>query len=629
MKKYIRYLCLALLGLFLWDPALAQPAQTPHHSESVFVDLGTHDGLVTDRKQIQEDRSFTYFPEDYKVIRETVRAGAVPWMQVLFDEGANLGEHSYVIITSLYDRDFQYFNAKSLKDWYFRSAFFKGNAVEVELYVAPNEQDISLRIVGMTVGEFLGDDINVMTGRTQCGPTDDRSSTSIPMRDGRLMPLGCTGWTTAGGFYLTAGHCVNVSSSSLQIMEFDVPASLCNGTTQPAAVTNQYPVNYGHRDWQEAGVGDDWGIYDVNANSNTGLTPNEARRSYYHLTKANPSASIQIRGFGTDDVPVGCTGYRNADNQTLQWHTGTNLGENVTSSTDIDWEYQTDTEGGNSGSAVRASGVLPDADLHHAIGIHTHGGCTNPLGSGGNHGTSFEADDTEIGMNTFWQTEVEYVDVDHHLSNVTGTSVWPHYSLQNALNQANAGHGPAISALELILIAGSNRLSNSSTESGGVYAESISYSGATNGVLLRRTVGAVKIGPFATASPPPVPTSPEEMGPTDPVTDIVRDPELQGHIPIGPSLQEGAFTLAEFAKVYPNPFTGETTLEFLFNEDRQMTIRLVNALGQQVMTLAENQVHDAGLHRIMIDGSKLTAGIYYVVMEGPDYREMIKISRFE
>jgi V8-like Glu-specific endopeptidase len=609
--------CLAVF-LLLGVAVKAQIATAPHHTESYFKDFGTHDGIDTDRKHWNADGTFEYLPEDYKHLKETVRAGAAPWIQLSFDN-VNLGENSYVLITSHFDRDYQYFNAKSLSDWSNHSAFFKGNAVDVELFVAPNEDDISLRVVEITVGEFLGDDLNAMMDRSQCGPTDDRLGSGIPMRDGRLMPLGCTGWTTGAGFYLTAGHCLNVSSGSLQIMEFDVPASLCSGTTQPAAVNDQYPVNYSSRVFQEAGIGDDWGIYDMNANSNTGLTPNEARRSYYHLTKANPTATIQIRGYGTDDVPVGCTGFRNADNQTLQFHSGPNLGENVTSANDIDWEYQADTEGGNSGSAIRSI----DPDLHHAIGIHTHAGCGTTTG---NHGTSFEADDTEAGMNSYWQTQVEYVDVDHHLASATGTSVLPHQSLQNALNQANAGHGPAVSALELILIAGSNVLSNGAAGSGGVYAESISYSGATNGVVLRRTVGAVKIGPNATAPPPAAPTGPEALGIVDPGTELVKDPGTHVQFPIGPSLEEGTFSLTEYSKVYPNPFNGSATVEFLLNAEREMKIYVVNALGQTIRVLADNQLLEVGMHKIELDGSSMGAGMYYVVLEGGDFREMHKIT---
>ena len=110
-----------------------------------------------------------------------------------------------------------------------------------------------------------------------------------------------------------------------------------------------------------------------------------------------------------------------------------------------------------------------------------------------NYGTSFESNDLEAAMNTYVQTQVEYVDVGHFQSWTFGTSVRPHFSIQTACNQANAGNG---AGRELILIAGSN---NQGSSDAGVYAETFNYSGLTNGVLLKRTVGAVKIGPNATA----------------------------------------------------------------------------------------------------------------------------------
>jgi V8-like Glu-specific endopeptidase len=607
MTRIINYLTCLAVFLLLGVAAKAQPATVPHHTETCFKDLGIHDGNVTDRQIFNHaDGSYSWYAEDYKIIRETVRAGAAPWFQLKFDD-VNLGEHSYMIITSRYDRDYQYFNAKSIADWHNHSALFKGNAVDIELFVAPNEKDITLRVTGLIVGEFVSnDDLQQMLARTQCGPNDDRMASGYPYVDGRLMSFGCTGWITAAGFYLTAGHCEVLLSSST-IFEFNVPPSLSNGTTQPASVNDQYPVNYTTSVGQNAGTGDDWGIFSCGVNSNTGHTPAEHQRAYYHLSKDLNPPNMFIRGFGVD---VGTA------NQTLQYHTGPANGETVTSATDIYWEYQADTEGGNSGSANLTNGL--SGVNFHSVGIHTHGGCatTNPP-TGYNKGTSFEADDTEQGMNVFFQTQVEYVDNGHYtVFTPLGTSVRPHTSVQTAASQANAGHG---SGRELILIAGSN------AGLGGLYQEAFSYSGATNGVTLRRTVGRVVIGPAAGTNPPP-PVDPDAESRPWVSTELMPG---NAQFPLGPSLTEGAFTLEEFTKVYPNPFTGETTLEFLLNEDRQMTIHLVNALGQQVMTLAENQVHDAGLHRIMIDGSALTAGIYYVVMEGPDYREMIKVSRFE
>lgn len=502
-----------ILFFFCPDVVNSQTAETPFHKETIAYDFGTLNGkpvnngilawadFFNDYKTPAGTRSFP--PDSYLKFNTSVMASKdAPWVRLRFSN-VNLGQNSYLVIISDFDQDKQYFNGNTISEWQNQTAFFKGNALTVEVYVAPGETNISLQIDDMTVGEFYGN----QPLPDLCG-SDNRVSSSYPYMDGRILPIGCTGWIGAGGFYFTAGHCVNVSSNNLQVIQFNVPASLCDGTLVPSAIADQYPIIYSSRVYQEADIGNDWGLFNCGANSSTGLTPVEAQRAYYHLSKNLNPAIIQIRGFGTDHTPSGCTGYYNSDSQTLQYDSGSSLGEHFNGSNDVYWEYLVDTEGGNSGSAIKAnvSGIS-----NTAIGIHTHGGCNPP--STGNKGTSFEADDTEAAMNSYWQSQSEYVDGGHHLGSSVGSSVKPNVSVQNAINQANAGHGPGTSNLELILVAGSNN------GSGGIYDEAITYSGASNGVVIRRTVGAVKIGPSASDqvenNEPTIPNS-------DPATKIIQ-----------------------------------------------------------------------------------------------------------
>lgn len=493
MKNLIIKSCFGAVLFLMMNQLIGQPAGAYFHKESVNISFGTHKGMSIDEldatgavlpeNQPSPARTIAFPSSSYTIIEEHLNTlDHAPWLQLVFGF-VNLGENSYLVITSDFDLDQQFFNQQSIEEWMFHSAFFKGESVSVQLYVAPGDNDVSAEITEIIAGEYND---GIPLPLSLCG-ADNRVASSFPNIDGRLMPLGCTGWICSGGFYITAGHCLDVTSPNLQIMEFDVPASLANGTTQPAAVEDQYPVTYSSRVFQNVQIGDDWGLYNCGANSNTGLTPAQARRTYYHLSKDVAPATFRVRGFGVDQTPPGTTGFGNAQNQTLQYHDGPSLGENVISATRVFWEYQVDTEGGNSGSAIHGAGT---PDFFTSVGIHTNAGCS---ATDGNTGTGFEADDTENAMNAFWQTETEFVDIDHHLASVEGTTVRPHEFLQFALNQANAGHGPAVSALELIQVAGSNN------NSGGVYPQAISYSGATNGVVIRRAVGAVKIGPAAVA----------------------------------------------------------------------------------------------------------------------------------
>ena len=494
MKQMIKksfFLAVLVLGV---NQLFAQTANAPFHYETVNVNFGTQNGMNIDEldasgallPEIQPSpaRTIAFPVSSYLVLQENVSTtDHAPWMQLVFGD-VNLGENSYLVITSDFDQDKQFFNNQSIEEWMYHSAFFKGESVTIQLYVAPGDENVVVEVDQVIAGEYVD---GIAMPLSLCG-ADNRVASGFPNIDGRLMPLGCTGWISGAGFYITAGHCLDVTSPNLQIMEFDVPASLSNGTTQPAAVEDQYPVTYSSRVFQNVQIGDDWGIYNCGTNSNTGLTPAQARRTYLHLSKDVAPPTMRVRGFGTDETPPGSSGFRNAQSQTLQYHDGPSLGENVVSATRVIWEYQVDTEGGNSGSAIHGAGT---PDFFTAVGIHTNAGCS---ATDGNTGTGFEADDTEAAMNVFYQSEVEYVDVDHHLSSITGTSCLPHQSLQTALNQANAGHGPGLAALELVQVAGSNN------GAGGIYQQAISYSGATNGVVIRRSVGAVKIGPNAVAA---------------------------------------------------------------------------------------------------------------------------------
>jgi hypothetical protein len=492
MNKITILLLLPLLA-FTSGSLKSQPADVPYHYQDVAVDFGVKQGKELTARMIEYSRYFYYNktkartlpfpPESYITISEDIKVKEVaPWIRLRFSD-INLGENSYLEITSFQDNDVQYFNSQSLDEWENQTAFFAGNGVNIKLHIAPGDRNIAAKVKELTIGEFLG---NQVPTDYLCY-SDSRYSSGYPNVDGRILPIGCTGWVTAGGFYITAGHCLNVTSYDLQVIQFNVPESLCDGTLVPCSIQDQYPIIFSSRVYQELDAGDDWGIFNVGTNSNSGKTPAETERSYYHLSKSLAPSYILVRGFGTDQNPSGCTGSYNSYSQTLQYDIGSSLGEYFNGSSDVYFEYLVDTQGGSSGSVLQSSGI--SGVSAHAIGVHTHGGCSPP--SYGNKGTSFEADDTEAAMNSYWQSNCEYVDEGHHFSSTIGSSVLPHESIQTALNQADAGHGPGVSALELIMVAGSNN------GSGGVYNESVSYSGASNGVVIRRSVGAIKIGPGA------------------------------------------------------------------------------------------------------------------------------------
>ena len=65
----------------------------------------------------------------------------------------------------------------------------------------------------------------------------------------------------------------------------------------------------------------------------------------------------------------------------------------------------------------------------------------------------------------------------------------------------------------------------------------------------------------------------------------------------------------------PNPTRGETTLAFRLASEQTVTVRVFNAIGQQVAVLADAQAFAAGEHALRFDGARLAAGVYVARIE--------------
>lgn len=234
---------------------------------------------------------------------------------------------------------------------------------------------------------------------TICGANDDRTSSNHKF-SGRIMPIGCTGWIIESGAILTAGHCIG---SGTQTLEFNVPPSLSNGTTVSPSIQHQYKVITSSIVDGYTGVGNDWAVFKVEPNTQTGKTPLQAQGGGFKISKTANPASVEIAGYGVDGPApsFGRTPPRNADNQTLQTHSGALTSHVDNGTTNAVIRYEVDTQGGNSGSPVYGAG-------NTAIGIHTNGGCTSS-GGGSNAGTSFRNDSLWSAISTPVSTSGWYI----------------------------------------------------------------------------------------------------------------------------------------------------------------------------------------------------------------------------
>lgn len=422
-------LAAALTAIGANEAATATPPIAPRHTRV----HREHSGLHTNREA-----------EAVMAFQTMIITNDSPWMRIHFGE-VNLGANSWIEFTSLWDDGWQKLDGESIVKWNHASAYLNGDRVLVRLYVAPGDEGVFVNIDHLTVGEFAGAD-GLEELRSLCGADDRVASTDN--RVGRLYIGGCTAWRVTTGAFLTAGHCVDFdpdqSGPQLPdgvldlngVVEFNVPASLPNGTTVAANPDDQYPINTTGVQWrfdgEGQGLGKDWSVFGVFENSNTGLLPHEAYGFPFRMTRENPAANntMRITGFGLDNTPPGSTGGRNAQNFTNQTDSGPYLSESV-SGANIWHSYQVDTTGGNSGSPIiwLTNGLT--------VGIHTNAGCGTTTG---NNGTSFEVDALEIALRTFIHTNARFVDVGHPLPVVaSGSAYRPFPTVTAAVSNVPSG----------------------------------------------------------------------------------------------------------------------------------------------------------------------------------------------
>jgi V8-like Glu-specific endopeptidase len=335
-----------LLALIFSTTAFGQTAPLEYYIQTYQLESGYYDG------------NGVIGSNPANAFTAVVELHDVPWIQLHFS-GANLGRESYIIITSLYDGKWQKLDAVSIQQWQFYSAFFNGSSVKIELFLAPTDRRVFINVDEIVVGEWA----QGYPSYSICGPTDDRIPSDQPATS-RLLNIGCTAWIIPNGKFVSAGHCLDGSGAN--IVEFNVPPSLPNGTIQHPGPEDQYSVDVTTKIFTNGGIGNDWGVFEVFPNSITGLMPKNAQNAYWPLVQDLGPDSIRITGYGVDD---------GAANQTQQTHIGPNAGSSGTT-----MRYVTDTQGGNSGSPV-INGLT-----NVAVGVHTHGGCTSS--GGNNNGTS-------------------------------------------------------------------------------------------------------------------------------------------------------------------------------------------------------------------------------------------------
>jgi hypothetical protein len=422
----------------------------PYRTIAYTLDSGVHDG---DAAQSGERIAF----------RQVIRIDGADWLRIHV-AAYQLGQASYLTLTSLEDQGVQRFDATSLPDWSNTSAFFNGDAVELALHVASADQDVFVRVDQVLAGQPTPAPVSVDLGvkpATLCGE-DNRVASEFDRREGRLSTLNtgplafCTAWLVSNGALLTAGHCADddpddngpmrpdgvLDWTNNTVVEFNVPASNANGAINFASPNDQYPVNLGAVAWRfdgdVQGFGKDWVVFGVNANSNTRLRPHP-RQGFFRMTYQLPAggSTIRVTGYGVDNTPAGATGGENAQTRTNQTSSGP-YNANQSSGAVVWHTYAVDTTGANSGSPI----IWENNGF--AIGIHTNGGCTAT--GGNNAGTGFGVLALQQAIQRFPGPNRWYVDKVSISPFQTGFVMEPFRTIGPAITAAGVGHTVSIVA---------------------------------------------------------------------------------------------------------------------------------------------------------------------------------------
>lgn len=81
----------------------------------------------------------------------------------------------------------------------------------------------------------------------------------------------------------------------------------------------------------------------------------------------------------------------------------------------------------------------------------------------------------------------------------------------------------------------------------------------------------------------------------------------------------------ELKQNYPNPFNPTTTIEYTLMKPGSIRLLVFNTIGQEVLKLTDGY-KSQGVHRVVVDGSRLSSGIYYYSLQVDSFVQTRKMA---
>jgi hypothetical protein len=399
----------------------AQTAYLPSQREAYQMGSGLHAGRASGK---------------YVAFRETVSIPHAPWLRLHFGD-VDLGESSFITIISLEDGAKQHLDAESIIHYRGSSAFFNGGAVEVELNIEPGDEGVFFQLKEVTAGEKPQSELTAM----QICAVDDRIPSSDP-QCGRIVYISGGDTISVGSAYMAINSaCVTsggvAATGNLDIMQFNVPESACNGQIRHPDPSDQYavgsPITYANLN----NYGNNYAVFPCLPNSETGRLPYQAQGPGYRVSHDHTPAyqdDVLVIGYGVDYYPPGCEDLWNLHNHVQQGNADDFFGEVYVGPDNVYFWFYADAESGSQGSPI----LYQVGGEWLAIGVYTYGNCQSATPPQANYGTSYENNNFAANVNNFLGADVVYLDLDHPAPSENGTVFRPYDTLVEAVTNVPA-----------------------------------------------------------------------------------------------------------------------------------------------------------------------------------------------